>query len=120
MSYPRQNSLLPRARQMRREMTPQERRLWYDFLRGCPYRFTRQKVIGPYILDFYCHKARLAVEVDGAQHYEKDGQEADRRRTHYLSAVGITVLRLSNADINTRFSAACEEILRVVAQKIQR
>ncbi|PWM60772.1 MAG: endonuclease [Subdoligranulum variabile] len=110
--------MLARARELRRGMTPQERHLWYDYLRDCPWKFTRQKIAGAYILDFYCHAARLAVEVDGSQHYEAAGQQADARRTAALQAQGIAVLRVSNADVNVRFAAVCEGIANAVQQRI--
>ena len=76
--------LLSHARQLRREMTKEERHLWYDFLRNYTPRFARQKLVVPYILDFYCASARLAVELDGNQHYEDTGKAYDERRTAYL------------------------------------
>ena len=80
MSLPYEKKRIPLAKQLRKDQTPWERKLWYDFLRTCPCRFQRQKTIGPYIVDFYCAAARLAIELDGSQHYEDQGQAADRRR----------------------------------------
>ena len=104
------DKLKTRARSLRKEMTRQERRLWYDFLRGHPVKFLRQKPIGPYIVDFYCHSARLVVELDGGQHYEEDGAAYDRRRDRFLREQGLTVLRLCNLDIDRNFSGICMEI----------
>ena len=111
MGYLRNGKLLENARVLRKTMTPQERHLWYDYLRTCPFRFVRQKIMGPYILDFYCHSARLAIEIDGSQHYEKEGRAADAKRTDYLNSIHIDVLRFSNAEVNTQFAAVCSKIL---------
>ena len=78
MALPRNGRLLDNARSLRREMTKEERHLWYDFLRTHPAKFYRQKIVGNYILDFYCHTARLAIELDGSHHYEQAGQAADQ------------------------------------------
>ncbi len=107
---PQYNNLLSRARQLRREMTKEERHLWYDFLRGYKPRFARQKLISPYILDFYCAAAHLAVELDGGQHYEDDGKAYDARRTAYLQQKGIQVLRFSNLDVMQNFEGVCMQI----------
>ena len=93
-------------------MTKEERKLWYEFLKTLPLTVNRQKVIGNYIVDFYCAAAKLVIELDGSQHYEESGKEADRVRDEYLKSVGIKVLRYSNSDINTKFSAVCEDIYR--------
>ena len=73
--------LVPLAKQLRKEMTKEERHLWYDFLRTYPVRFSRQKVLGKYIADFYCAEARPVIEPDGSQHYENDNMEKDAERT---------------------------------------
>ena len=77
---------IPLARHLRKNMTPWERKLWYNYLRNCPVRFQRQKAIGGYIADFYCASARLIVELDGSQHYTPEQQQADARRTAYFTA----------------------------------
>ena len=92
-------------------MTKEERHLWYDFLKDYPVKFYKQKIVGNYILDFYCEKAKLAIELDGSQHYEEQGQEYDRTRTEYLQHLGIRVLRFSNADIKQNFRGVCEAII---------
>ena len=91
-------------------MTKEERHLWYDFLRDYPAKFYKQKIVGDYILDFYCEQAKLAVELDGSQHFEEDGQKYDRQRTEYLESLGIQVLRFSNDDIKQNFRGVCEAI----------
>ena len=99
------------ARRLRREMTKEERHLWYDFLRELPVMVHRQKVIGSYIVDFYISQAKLVIELDGSQHYEQPGRQKDAQRDADLRALGLTVLRYSNADINYRFPGVCEDIL---------
>lgn len=111
MSLPYQKELIPLAKQLRKDQTPWERKLWYDFLRRCPYRFQRQKTIGPYIVDFYCCKAKLIVELDGGQHMLPERQDYDHRRTVYLEKQGLRVLRFSNLDIVRNFSGVCQVIL---------
>ena len=104
----------PFAKELRKNMTKEEKHLWYDYLK--PYRqtfgiaFTRQKVFGNYILDFYCPKAKLAIELDGSQHYEEDALYYDKKRTAYLDKHGIVVLRYTNRDIYTRFKEVCDDI----------
>lgn len=99
------------ARTLRKNMTKEERHLWYDFLKQLPIMVHRQKVIGHYIVDFYIAERKLAIELDGTQHYERAGQDYDTVRDAYLHEHGITVLRYSNADVNQRFSGVCEDIL---------
>ena len=98
------------AKTLRKNMTKEERHLWYDFLRSLPVMVHRQKVIGNYIVDFYIASARLVIELDGSQHYGAEGLCADESRDAYLKSLGLTVLRYSNADVNCRFQAVCEDI----------
>ena len=107
-------NLTTNARTLRKNMTKEERHLWYDFLKSYPVRFLRQKVIGNYIVDFYCHSARLIIELDGSQHYEDKGIENDAKRDKYLNGIGIKALRYSNLDINQRFESVCEDILTYI------
>ena len=93
-------------------MTSQERHIWYDFLRNYPLAINRQKVIGNYIVDFYCAKAKIVIELDGSQHYDKSGKEKDKIRVDFLNSLGISVLRYSNRDINENFKAVCCDIDR--------
>ena len=110
MHYKHNPTLTQFAKQLRREMTREEKHLWYDFLRGYPVRFLRQKVIDNYIADFYCHAAQLVIELDGSQHYEDSALLKDRIRTQRLEAYGLTVLRIPNIDINRNFAGVCEYI----------
>ncbi|MDO4867195.1 MAG: endonuclease domain-containing protein [Clostridia bacterium] len=100
------------AQKLRREMTPQERFLWYGFLKTCSAQFRRQKQFGPYIADFYCADAKLVIELDGSQHYEGEAIASDQERDAYLSGLGLLVLRYSNADVNRNFKAVCEDIMK--------
>ena len=102
--------LTPNAQKLRKNMTKEERHLWYDFLKTLPMMVHRQKVIGPYIVDFYCHKAKLVIELDGSQHYEPTGKQTDLIRDAYLNDLGITVLRYSNRDVNQKFQEVCQNI----------
>ena len=98
------------AKTLRKNMTKEERHLWYDFLKTLPIMVHRQKVIGKYIVDFYVASAKVVIELDGSQHYDLLGKQADAARDAYLNSLGITVLRYSNADINLRFISVCEDI----------
>ena len=100
------------AQKLRREMTKEERRLWYDFLKQLPLTVNRQKVIGHYIVDFYCASAKLAIELDGSQHYESEGTTSDQERDYALNQLGITVVRYSNSDIDRNFDGVCADLLR--------
>ena len=100
------------AQKLRREMTKEERRLWYNFLKRLPVTVNRQKVIGRYIVDFYCASAKLVIELDGSQHYEAENAASDRERDQALSKLGITVVRYSNDDINGNFDGVCADLLR--------
>ena len=102
--------LVPYSQKMRKEMTKEESLLWYRFLRKYPLQFRRQYVIGNYIVDFYCHKAKLVVELDGSQHYNPEEKEYDERRTEYFNQNGLRVLRFSNLDVLRNFRSVCESI----------
>ena len=102
--------LTENAKFLRKNMTKEERHLWYDFLKDYPVRFLRQKVIDHYIVDFYCHEARLIIELDGSQHYEEQGQKKDAIRTEKLEKRDLTVIRISNHEINCNFRGVCEYI----------
>ncbi len=101
---------IPLAKTLRKNMTPWERKTWYDFLRNYPIRFQRQKAIGSYILDFYCAKARLVVELDGGGHYTVKQAEKDELRTKELESMDLKVVRICNLDIDRNFSGVCEYI----------
>ena len=100
------------AQTLRRNMTSEERHLWYDFLKPLPQTVNRQKVIGSYIVDFYCASAKLVIELDGSQHYTEDGKVADAQRDTYLRSLGLTILRYSNLDIQQNFEGVCTDILQ--------
>ena len=101
---------IPLAKSLRKNMTPWERKLWFEFLRKYPIRFQRQKAIGNFIADFYCAKARLIIELDGGGHYTDDQMEKDRVRTKELEGMNLTVLRICNLDVDRNFSGVCEFI----------
>ena len=110
--------LVPLAKQLRKEMTKEERHLWYDFLRTYPVRFSRQKVLGKYIADFYSAEARLVIEPDGSQHYENDNMEKDAERTDYLKGYGLKVIRIPNNEVSRNFRGVCEYIDAAVRQSL--
>jgi len=107
------------AQKLRKEMTKEEKQLWYQYLRGYPEQFRRQVTCGQYILDFYCAKAKLAIELDGSQHFEPEAEEKDRERTQYLNSVGIYVLRIPNNEIWKNLRGVCEEIDIAVKFRMQ-
>ena len=110
--------LTSRAQALRKNMTKEERRLWYEYLRQYPHRFRRQVTIGHYILDFYCAAAKLAIELDGSQHYETEGQRYDANRDLWLESQGIQVLRFANTDILRNLVGVCQMIDMTVAERI--
>ena len=113
-----QGKLTQLARELRKNQTKEEAKLWYQFLRKYPERIHRQYVIGNYIADFYCHKARLVIELDGSQHYDPENMEKDRKRTQYMEKEGIYVMRISNRDVLEQFRAVCEFIDRTIKNRI--
>ena len=112
MEDKRISSLTLYAKTLRKNMTPEERHLWYDFLKPLSVTVNRQKIIGRFIVDFYCASAKLVIEIDGSQHYEEQGMETDKIRDACLRSKGLTVLRYSNYEVNHRFDAVCEDIRR--------
>jgi len=106
------------SQKLRKEMTKEERHLWYDFLKKLPVTINRQKVIGDYIVDFYCNLAKLVIELDGSQHYEDNAIKYDAKRDEYLRSLGLTVLRYTNLDINKRFDDVCEDIWRHITSSV--
>jgi very-short-patch-repair endonuclease len=98
------------ARALRKNMTKEEKHLWYDFLKTYPVRFLRQKVIDNYIVDFYCHSARLIIELDGSQHYEEKGLLKDKIRTEIIEQRDLTVVRIPNYEVNKNFERVCQYI----------
>ena len=119
MSLPYQNKLIPRAKELRKGATKQENHLWYDFLRSYPVRFQRQKTIDGFIADFYCHVARLVVEVDGSQHYNEQGLAYDKERSAIFAEYGVKVIRFSNLEIEQSFQEVCSAIDLEVRKRVQ-
>ena len=118
LNYNGKNIVL--AKNLRKNATPQEKHLWYDFLSTYEVRFQRQKAIGNFIADFYCHKAKLVIELDGSQHYTKPGKINDEYRTEKLEDLDLKVIRFSNHQINTNFESVCNYIDKVVKSSIQK
>jgi very-short-patch-repair endonuclease len=106
----RNEKLTKNAQSLRRRMTQAEAKLWYQFLCRCQPRFHRQYVISNYIADFYCHKAKLVVELDGSQHRSPEEIQYDQKRTQFLQSQGLTMLRFSNLDVMRQFESVCEVI----------
>ena len=98
------------AKELRKNMTPWERKLWYEYLRYYPIRFQRQKAIGNYIVDFFCAKADLVIELDGGGHYEENQMRYDAARTKELEAMGLRVVRICNLDVDNNLRGVCEFI----------
>ena len=107
------------ARNLRKNMTKEERHLWYDFLKRYPVRFLRQKVIDNYIVDFYCHSARLIIELDGSQHYEEKGLLKDKIRTEIIEQRNLTVIRIPNNEVNRNFGGVCQYIDNTVKESLR-
>ncbi|MBQ6997442.1 MAG: endonuclease domain-containing protein [Oscillospiraceae bacterium] len=110
--------ILRLSQTLRKNMTKEERHLWYDFLKTYPVQFKRQYPIGGYIVDFYCYQAKLVVELDGSQHYDPEAIAYDKQRTAYLQSQGFSVIRFTNRDIAERFRSVCEAIDIVVNQRL--
>ena len=116
LDYNKKNVVL--ARNLRKTATPQERHLWYDFLSKHKVRFQRQKPIDNYIVDFYCHTARLIIELDGSQHYQTSGMIKDQIRTERLEVRDLLVIRIPNNAVNENFEGVCEYIDDLVKQRV--
>ena len=118
MSFKYNGKNIVLAKNLRKNATPQERHLWYEFLSKYEIRFQRQKAIGNYIVDFYCHKAKLVIEIDGSQHYSVDEMTKDELRTKFLESLGLKVIRFNNLEINENFVGVCEFIDSTVKASI--
>ena len=118
MSLPRNGELLANARKLRRDMTKEELKLWYQCLRECPVKFYKQKIIGNYIVDFYCSKARLVIELDGEQHGFEENEKYDAKRTAFLEEYDLMVLRFFNNEVNREFEAVCRTIDVVLQRRL--
>lgn len=110
-------ALTENAKALRKNMTKEERHLWYDFLRTHKLRFLRQKIIDNYIVDFYCAKAKLVIELDGSQHFEPNAILRDKIRTEQIEKYNLTVLRIPNNEINENFDGVCEFIDNYIFNK---
>ena len=118
MNQTHNSKLSPNARTLRKNMTKEERHLWYDFLKGLKITVHRQKVLGTYIVDFYLAEPKIVIELDGSQHYEEAGIQKDKERDAYLSSLGLTVLRYSNTDVMRNFTGVCQDILDHIHQPL--
>ena len=110
--------LVESAKFLRNNMTKEERHLWYDFLQKSPFRFSRQKILGKYIADFYCAKAKLVIELDGSQHFEKEVREYDNKRTAFLEEYGLKIIRIPNSEINNNFEGICRYLNEQIEQSL--
>lgn len=111
-------NLLCFARELRNNPTKEEKKLWYDFLNSYPIRFTRQKVLGQYIADFYCARAKLVIELDGSQHFTDEGLRYDQTRGEFLEEYGLEIVRIPNNEINDNSDGVCEFIDSVVKEAV--
>ena len=109
-------SIISIAKILRKNMKKEEKHLWYDFLRDHPIKFTRQKVLGKYVADFYSAKAKLVIELDGSGHYTKEAKEYDKIRTSFLEEYGLTVIRIPNTQLNSNFEGVCKCIDMLVEE----
>ena len=113
------SKLTPKAQKLRRNMTKEERKLWYEYLHNYPFRFRRQVTFGRYIVDFYCAAAKLVIELDGSQHYDPQQQSYETHRTAFLNHQGMYVLRFSNTDVLQNFRGVCQMIDITVNSRIK-
>ncbi len=113
-------TIVPTAKMLRKNMTREEKHLWYDFLRTYAVRFSRQKVLGKYIADFYCAEAKFVIELDGSQHFTEDGKQYDAERTRFLEGYGLKVVRIPNGEVGRNFRGVCEYIDGLVRQSLSR
>ena len=111
------NELLENAKSLRKNMTKQEKHLCYDFLCKYPIKIYRQRIIDGFVADFYCHKAKLVIEIDGSQHYTPEGKEYDKFRSKILNQRGIYVIRFTNIDVDKNFDGVCYTIDKVIKER---
>ena len=114
---PKNPAILSRARELRKNMTPQERHLWYDFLRDYPVKIYKQRPIESFIADFYCSSALLVIEVDGSHHFTEQGLAYDRERSAIFQTYGIKVIRFTDHEVDTQFEAVCDQIMRTIESR---
>ena len=117
MIYNYNKKLVSNAQQLRKNMTPEEKHLWYDFLKMLPITVNRQKNIGNYIVDFFISSKRIVIELDGKQHGRPENQKDDENRDKELRMLGITVLRFNNTDVNQNFDGVCKEIQKYLDEE---
>ena len=121
MQRKQNKNLVPFAISLRKNMTKEEKHLWYDFLRKHSVRFVRQKVLGKYIADFYSASAKLVIELDGSQHYEPENREYDEERTMFLyNEYGLSVVRINNEEINKNFYGVCIYLDKIIKQALEK
>ena len=116
----RKEKLNQYAKEMRKQMTPWEGKLWFVFLKNYRFKFKRQVIIDKYIVDFSCNAAKLIVELDGGGHYNPESQKYDMERTRFLEQNGYKVVRILNNDVDRNFRGVCEYIDRQVKVRIDR
>ena len=110
--------LTENAKILRNNMTKEEKHLWYDYLRKCHVRFSRQKVLGKYIADFYSAEAKIVIELDGTQHFEKENRIYDEKRTEFLEQYNLKIIRIPNGEINTNFEGICRYLDKQIEQSL--
>ena len=118
MQYKHNPQLTSNAKELRKNMTKEERHLWYDFLKTYPVKFSRQKVLGKYIVDFYSAEAKIVIELDGSQHYDPENQKKDEERTVFLEQYGLRIIRIPNNEVMNNFIGVCEYIDAAVKQSL--
>ena len=118
MRIKKNNKILDVAKILRRNMTPHEKHLWYDFLQHYPIKIYKQRIIDNFVADFYCHQAKLIIELDGSGHYSQEGKAYDEARTLVLESYGLSVIRFSNRDIAEKFEGVCYVIDKAIKEKI--
>ncbi len=118
IEYKHNKELTENAKFLRNNMTKEEKHLWYDYLKKCPVRFSRQKVLGKYIADFYSAEAKIVIELDGTQHFEKENRIYDEKRTEFLEQYGLKIIRIPNGEINTNFEGICRYLDKQIEQSL--
>ena len=118
MDHKHNANLTPLAKDLRKNMTKEERHLWYDYLRGHPGRFSRQKVLGKYIADFYSAQAKIVIELDGSQHFDPEEMRKDQERTSFLEGYGLKIVRIPNNEVNENFRGVCEYLENLIEQSL--
>ena len=113
------NKMLPRAKELRHEMTKQEKHLWYDFLQHYPVKIYKQRIIDSFIADFYCASARLVIEADGPQHYSEQGLAYDEQRSAIMLKYQIKVIRFSNEEIDNHFDNVTATIMKEISERME-